>query len=166
MSVIDDHRPSRIIVRPVPGRTPHRGNVRRPAPVRPAAGAVRYRGSGVPMSRARLGAPSACGRARRRVSVAVTAALAGLAALITVWLGAIAHSGGVSGTPAAIPEQLAVVQVQAGESLQHLAARVAPGAPVAQVVARIRELNKLESAALDAGQTLIAPVGSSADHAG
>ena len=37
--------------------------------------------------------------------------------------------------------------------------RVAPDAPVAQVVDRIRELNKLESASLDAGQTLIAPVG-------
>ena len=30
---------------------------------------------------------------------------------------------------AAVPEQLAVVQVQAGETLQQLAARVAPDAP-------------------------------------
>jgi LysM repeat protein len=119
---------------------------------------VAYRGTGVAMSRAPHG--------RRRVSVAITVALAGLAALITVWLGAIAQSGGVIGTPAAIPQQLAVVQVQAGETLQHLAARVAPDAPVAQVVDRIRELNQLESAALDAGQTLIAPVGPSTDHAG
>jgi hypothetical protein len=93
------------------------------------------------------------------VSIAVTAALAALAALITVWLGSIAQSGGVTGTPPAVPEQLAVVQVQPGESLHHVAARVAPGAPVGNVVARIRELNHLDSAALDAGQTLIAPLG-------
>ena len=43
--------------------------------------------------------------------------------------------------------------------LQHVAARVAPDAPVGQVVDRIRDLNKLGSTALDAGQTLIAPVG-------
>jgi LysM repeat protein len=52
-----------------------------------------------------------------------------------------------------------VVQVQTGETLQHLARRVAPDAPVGQVVDRIRELNQLDSAAVNAGQTLIAPVG-------
>jgi predicted Zn-dependent protease len=57
------------------------------------------------------------------------------------------------------PDRLAVVQVQAGETLQQLAGRVAPDAPTGQVVQRIRELNKLDSAALDAGQTLIAPLG-------
>jgi hypothetical protein len=36
---------------------------------------------------------------------------------------------------------------------------VAPGAPVAKVAERIRELNDLNSPALAAGQTLIAPVG-------
>jgi hypothetical protein len=51
------------------------------------------------------------------------------------------------------------VRVQSGENLQHLAARVAPDAPTAQVVDRIRELNSLESVALDAGQPLIAPIG-------
>ncbi len=34
---------------------------------------------------------------------------------------------------------------------------MAPDAPVGQVVERIRELNELDSASLDAGQTLIAP---------
>jgi predicted Zn-dependent protease len=62
------------------------------------------------------------------------------------------------GAPA-VPEQLGVVRVQSGENLQHLAARVAPDAPTAQVVDRIRELNSLESVALDAGQTLITPIG-------
>lgn len=152
-------RSSQLLVRPKPVRTP-RGIVvrhRRPGSARPGPAVMRYPGTGVAMSRAP--------HRPRPVSAAVTAALAGVAALITVWLGAIAHSGGVSGTPAAVPEQLAVVQVQTGENLQNLAARVAPGAPVAQVVARIRELNHLDTAALDAGQTLIAPVGSSADHA-
>jgi predicted Zn-dependent protease len=54
---------------------------------------------------------------------------------------------------------LAVVQVQGGEKLQHLAGRVAPDSPVADVVDRIRDLNNLDSAAVDAGQTLIAPIG-------
>ncbi len=58
-----------------------------------------------------------------------------------------------------MPDRLAVVQVQTGETLQQVAHRVAPDAPVGQVVERIRELNQLDSVALDAGQTLIAPVG-------
>jgi hypothetical protein len=121
---------------------------------RPGGAPFSYRGTGVAMSRA--------AHTRRPVGAAVTVALAGLAALITLWLGTIAQSGGIAGTAAGVPEQVAVVQVEAGESLQHVAARVAPGAPVGQVVARIRELNDLKSAALEAGQTLIAPIGSSA----
>ena len=100
------------------------------------------------------------GVGRRPVSTAVTVALAGAAALITLWLGLVGH---VSGAPAAateqLPDQLAVVQVQAGETLQQLAGRVAPDAPAGQVMQRIRDLNKLDSASLDAGQTLIAPIG-------
>ena len=46
-----------------------------------------------------------------------------------------------------------------GPALQQIAARVAPDAPVSQVAERIRDLNKLDSAAVDAGQTLIAPIG-------
>ena len=49
--------------------------------------------------------------------------------------------------------------VEAGESLQDVAHRVAPDAPTRQVVERIRELNDLNSPAVAAGQTLIAPVG-------
>ena len=80
--------------------------------------------------------------------------------MITVWLGLVAQFGdSVQGASAPLPDRLAVVQVQSGESLQHVAARVAPDAPVGQVVARIRELNKLDTSYLDAGQTLIAPVG-------
>lgn len=113
---------------------------------------MRYRGTGVAVSRAP--------HTRRPVSTAVTVALAGVAALITLWLGLV---GNFSGAPVAateqLPDQLAVVQVQAGETLQQLAGRVAPDAPAAQVMQRIRDLNKLDSASLDAGQTLIAPIG-------
>ena len=56
-------------------------------------------------------------------------------------------------------DRLAVVRVEPGETLQHLAARVAPDAPTGQVAARIRELNDLDSATVTAGSTLIAPVG-------
>ncbi|WP_431239727.1 LysM peptidoglycan-binding domain-containing protein [Mycolicibacterium aichiense] len=147
----------------------HRCTGGRPARLFPLLGAVPP--PFVPTGRTRHGRPSRrCGteargsrspghRTRRPVSTAVTIALAGVAALITLWLGMVGH---FSATPAAteqMPDQLAVVQVQAGETLQQLAGRVAPDAPAGQVVQRIRDLNKLESASLDAGQTLIAPIG-------
>jgi hypothetical protein len=132
---------------PVPART----RPRRPAAVRPARGAVAHRGTGVRMSRAP--------HRSRPVSATMTIVLAGLAALITVWLIALAQARSADMAPTSVPEQLAVVQVQPGENLRRLASRVAPDAPVAGVVERIRELNELDSAALDAGQTLIAPVG-------
>jgi LysM repeat protein len=91
-----------------------------------------------------------------------TVLLALIAAAVTVWLGLVAQLGGSatsSDSPAAIPSQLAVVKVQSGESLQQLAQRIAPDAPAAAVVDQIRELNKLDSGVVDAGRTLIAPVG-------
>jgi LysM repeat protein len=91
-----------------------------------------------------------------------TVVLALIAAAVTVWLGLVAQLGGSatsSDSPAAIPSQLAVVKVQSGESLQQLAQRIAPDAPAAAVVDQIRELNKLDSGVVDAGRTLIAPVG-------
>lgn len=131
-------------VRPAPVR-------RRPVPRRPHGAAVRYRGTGVLMSRA--------SHRRRPITPLGTVALALVAAGITVWLGLVAQLGGVVGDGAAVPTTVAVVQVQSGETLHQVARRVAPQAPVAEVVERIRELNELESAALGAGQTLIAPVG-------
>lgn len=131
-----------------------RGPVRpcRPAPSRPNIAPMAYRGTGAGRSQAV--------HVRRPVSTAVTIALAGTAALITLWLGSLAQlSAGRAATAAVSPDELAVVQVEAGETLQHLAGRVAPGAPVEQVITRIRELNHLDSVAVDAGQTLIAPLG-------
>lgn len=118
---------------------------------RPAGAATRYRGTGVLVSRA--------SHRPRPITPATTVLLAVIAGAITLWLGLVAQGGGVAGEATEIPSRLAVVQVQSGESLQQVARRVAPEAPVADVIERIRELNKLESAAIDAGQTLIAPVG-------
>ncbi|MFZ4372336.1 MAG: LysM peptidoglycan-binding domain-containing protein [Mycobacterium sp.] len=134
------------------GAAPVRARSYRPTPARPAVAPLRYRGTGIALSNA--------SHTRRPVSTAVTISLAGLAALITLWLGSLAHfSGDRSAASAHTPDQLAVVQVQAGETLQQLAARVAPGASAVQMAERIRDLNKLDSVAVDAGQTLIAPIG-------
>ena len=132
--------------------TSARPTAARPTSARPAVAPLRYRGTGIAMSHAP--------HARRQVSTAVTIALAGMAALITLWLGSLAQfSGDRAAAPAQAPDQLAVVQVQAGETLQDLALRVAPGASAVQIAERIRDLNNLDSVAVDAGQTLIAPVG-------
>ena len=134
------------------GGAPVRTRSHRPTPARPPVAPLQYRGTGVAMSHVP--------HTRRPVSTAVTVSLAGLAALITLWLGSLANlSGNSSAAPVSAPDQLAVVQVQAGETLQQLAQRVAPGMSAAQTADRIRDLNKLDSAAIDAGQTLIAPLG-------
>lgn len=123
-----------------------------PARPRPGGAPLRYRGAGVPMTRTP--------HRPRPITPATTFALALLAAVITAWLGLVAHFGAaVADTAVSVPDQLGVVRVQSGESLQHLAARVAPGAPTGQVADRIRELNRLDSVMLEAGQTLIAPIG-------
>jgi hypothetical protein len=128
---------------------------RRPCPQRPPSAATRYRGAGVRLSRAPHRRTPA-----RPVTPLTVIGLALLAGAITVWLGVVAQFGeSVRATTAPIPDRLAVVQVQAGETLQRVAARVAPDAPVGSVVARIRELNELDSPVVDAGQTLIAPLG-------
>lgn len=123
--------------------------------VRPGGAPLRHRYAGVPVSRTPHRPQPA-----KPITPAATVVLALIAAAITVWLGLIAQFGAAAaGEASAVPEQLAVVRVQSGESLQHVAARVAPDAPTGQVVERIRELNSLESVAVDAGQTLIAPIG-------
>ncbi|MFV8164996.1 LysM peptidoglycan-binding domain-containing protein [Mycobacterium sp. 134] len=125
--------------------------VQRPAPSRPDTGGVRYRGTGVLMSRA--------SHRSRPITPLTTVLLALVAAGITVWLGLVAQLGGVVGAETPTPTELAVVQVKSGETLQQVARRVAPDAPVARVVEQIRDLNQLDSVAVDAGQTLLAPVG-------
>jgi hypothetical protein len=129
---------------------------RRPAPSRPTGAATRYYGTGVAMSVAP--------HRRRSVTWATTVGLALAAGAITLWLGLVANLGQVlngdsTNAAAHIPDRLAVVRVDAGESLSDVAHRVAPDAPAAQVADRIRELNDLDSPTLVAGQTLIAPIG-------
>lgn len=152
MTIITREDPTDLVVRPVRPRQDVR---RRPRGARPPGAAHQYRGTGVLMSRA--------SHRRRPITPLSTVVLALIAAAVTIWLGLVAQLGGAAGTspdsPAAIPSQLAVVKVQSGESLQQLAQRVAPDAPAAAVVDQIRELNKLDSIAVDAGRTLIAPVG-------
>ena len=67
---------------PVRGR-PAGSRADRPYPARPAIAPIRYSGTGVAFSRAP--------HTRRPVSTAVTIALAGIAALITLWLGLVGH---------------------------------------------------------------------------
>lgn len=125
-----------------------------PRPARPRVVGPRYRRTGVAVSRAPHRRTPA-----RRITPLTVVGLAISAALITVWLGVVAQFGEGVRASEQVPERLAVVQVQSGETLAHVAARVAPEAPVHSVVDRIRELNELESAGVNAGQTLIAPVG-------
>ncbi len=146
MTTITRENPTDVVVRPV--RPAAR---RRPRSSRPAGAPLRYHGTGVLMSRA--------SHRRKPITPLTTVLLALVAAGITVWLGLVAQLGAPAETAEQVPGRLAVVQVQTGESLQQLAQRVAPDAPVGSVVDQIRELNELDSAAVDAGQTLIAPVG-------
>lgn len=151
MTIITRENPTELVVRRVRPRPDIRN---RPRTHRPAGAALPRRTTGVMMSRA--------SHRRRPLTPVSTVVLALVAAAITIWLGLVAQLGGAAGpaeVPAAVPTRLAVVEVQTGETLQQLAQRVAPDAPAAAVVDEIRQLNKLESSAVDAGRTLIAPVG-------
>jgi hypothetical protein len=159
MALIETIHPAAIRSWPVqvrPATRRGRPGSQGPRPSRPVCAPPRYRGTGVLMSTAP--------HRPRPITPATTVGLALLAALITVWLGLVAHfgealRGSSDQAPGHVPDRLAVVRVEPGETLQHLATRVAPDAPTGQVTQRIRELNGLESATVTAGQTLIAPVG-------
>jgi len=151
MTIITREDPTDLVVRPMrPVRRTAAAARRGPQPHRPSGAPLNYRGTGVLMSRA--------SNRRKKVAPLTTVVLALVAAGITVWLGLVAEMAAPE-SPATIPPRLAVVQVQAGESLEQLAQRIAPDASVGSVVDEIRDLNELKTAAVDAGQTLIAPVG-------
>ena len=89
----------------------------------PAGAPLRYRGTGVLMSRA--------SHRRRPITPPTTVVLA----LVAAGDHGVARSGGPvrrrrPESPAPVPGTLAVVQVQTGETLQQVAQRVAPDAPV------------------------------------
>jgi LysM domain len=164
MTIIHTVAPRTVSVRrPIngPAQEPRYGRdvvvrSRRPGQSRPAGAPMRYCGTGVAMSVAP--------HRRRRTTWVTTVALALAAGAITLWLGLVANVGQIlngdsANSAAHLPDRLAVVRVESGESLQDVAHRVAPDSPARQVADRIRELNDLNSPALVAGQTLIAPVG-------
>src|SRR6516164_2745000 len=107
----------RPVNRPVQGIGPGRDGLagsRRPGPSRPAGAPLHYRGTGISMSVAP--------RRRRPVTLATT-----------LWLGLVASigqmaNGDSAASAAPIPDRLAVVRVEPGESLQDVAHRVAPDA--------------------------------------
>ncbi|PVZ14324.1 LysM peptidoglycan-binding domain-containing protein [Actinomycetospora cinnamomea] len=155
-------------VRPAPAR-PAGSRPARPddvrGPVRPAG----RRGPAVlPPVRPRVAAGRdprpAGGPARPAVAPAVlrrrrVLAAAVLGVVLGVLLGVlVALLVPVGAATAPAPAGTTVAVVEAGESLSDVAARVAPGADTGAVVARIRELNTLEHAAVAPGRPLVVPV--------
>ncbi|EID80980.1 MULTISPECIES: LysM peptidoglycan-binding domain-containing protein [Rhodococcus] len=116
---------------------------------RPSSGAVAYRPTHTGVSRAdHARGANDVGWRMVLASVVITAGvLCGL-----VGVAQLATTDGVSDSAAT-----EVVQVQQGESLAALAARISPELPVAQVVERIMELNAMSNSALHPGQSLIVP---------
>ncbi|RSM40049.1 LysM peptidoglycan-binding domain-containing protein [Amycolatopsis balhimycina DSM 5908] len=132
-----------------------------PAPPRPVR-VLRGRRGEVhrPPTRARVvagrrpaGAPCA---APRRVPVRWPwlAALAVASCLVITGLGLL--GGGSAGAP--VPERTAAVSVGQGDTLASLAARFAPDSDPGAVVARIKELNRLDQTVLVPGLSLTVPV--------
>ncbi|WP_410588639.1 LysM peptidoglycan-binding domain-containing protein [Amycolatopsis sp. lyj-23] len=145
-----------------------RGHVRPatpvPAPLRPVR-VLRGRRGEVPRppTRARVvagrrpaGAPCA---APRRVPVRWPwlAGLAVASCLMITGLGFL--GGGSAGAP--VPARTATVSVGQGDTLSSLAARFAPDSEPGAVVARIKELNRLDQAVLVPGLPLTVPVADS-----
>jgi hypothetical protein len=89
---------------------------------------------------------------RRRVAAVVV-----LGALLGVLLGVLAGLVVPGAAPAPVPAGTSVAVVGAGESLDDVAGRVAPGADAGAVVARIRELNDLTGSAVAPGRPLVVP---------
>lgn len=88
---------------------------------------------------------------RGRVVIAALVSLPLVIALVALAL----NGGGATATSGSEP--LTTVTVEAGQSLWSVAAIVAPDANPADVVADILAINELDSATVQAGQTLIIP---------
>jgi LysM domain len=110
------------------------------------------------------------GTARPVRRVAVPAAPVGggrwhgvLAGLVVVVLASVAVFGlgqlFEAARVARVPAATARVRVDVGESLWHVARRVAPSADPGAVAARIAELNGLVSPSVQPGEVLISPIG-------
>ncbi|WP_257926958.1 LysM peptidoglycan-binding domain-containing protein, partial [Amycolatopsis iheyensis] len=99
------------------------------------------------------GAPCAAPR-RMPVRWPWLAALGVASCLVVTGLGLL---GGPSAA-APVPERTATVSVGQGDTLSALAARFAPESDAGAVVARIKELNRLDGAVLVPGLPLTVPV--------
>jgi hypothetical protein len=82
------------------------------------------------------------------------AALAVASCLVVTGLGL--FGGAAANAP--VPDRTATVSVGQGDTLSSLAARFAPGSDASAVVARIKELNRLDEAVLVPGLPLTVPV--------
>jgi hypothetical protein len=143
-------------------RGPARPATPLPAPPRPVRVLRGRRGEAQrPPTRARVvagrrpaGAPCA---APRRTSVRWPwfAALAVASCLLVTGSGLL--SGGLTDAP--VPGRTATVSVEQGDTLASLALRFAPDSDPDAVVARIKELNRLDQAVLVPGLPLTVPVG-------
>ncbi|MGW5522206.1 LysM peptidoglycan-binding domain-containing protein [Gordonia sp. NPDC003950] len=87
---------------------------------------------------------------------AAVALLTGVALAMLVWLIGVAGSDYQEST-APTPVATQVVHVRAGESLNSVAARVAPEMPRQAVIDQIVELNDMGGSALHVGQALLTP---------
>jgi hypothetical protein len=84
--------------------------------------------------------------------------LAGLAVASCLVVTGLGLFGGGAAANAPVPEQTATVSVGQGDTLSSLAARFAPDSDASAVVARIKELNRLDAAVLVPGLPLTVPV--------
>jgi predicted Zn-dependent protease len=84
--------------------------------------------------------------------ILVGAALAGL-----VWVFALV-GGDYEEASAPAPVATSVVHVRGGETLNSVAARVAPEVPRQAVINQLRALNGMTTTALSVGQALVVPV--------
>jgi Tfp pilus assembly protein FimV len=147
---------------PVVARPPRGATLTRslPAPVLPLA--PLERGNVAPPAHRRLrgaavaGSEAACIRAPR------PGRLVRLATAATVTLAVIGGLGWIGQDPGpGVPAKTAVIRVGAGETVWDVAQRVAPKSDQRVVVERIRQLNGMAGSAVQPGQQLQVPYGSS-----
>ncbi|QTI66925.1 LysM peptidoglycan-binding domain-containing protein [Gordonia polyisoprenivorans] len=91
-----------------------------------------------------------------RRSGAMVAVLTGVALALLVWLVAVAGSDYQQSTTPT-PTATEVVHVRAGESLNSVAARVAPDLPRQAVIEEITKMNEMTGSGLQVGQALLVP---------
>lgn len=110
---------------------------------------------GAPPSGTRCVSPTS-GRRRARTRGTSAAILTGTALALLVWLVGVAGNG-YEDAVGSTPNATQVVHVRAGESLNSVAARVAPDLPRQAVIDEIIELNGMTGSSVSVGQALVTP---------